>query len=167
MKRRCPSWLKVTVLCALALVLAAVVTYRCGTLPLSRASEVCRHFAHRPGVKASFVEGMQINDSVEVDVTLLQACDSLTYTRMLVELGKSEEFVGDVMKMSDDKEKSFTGLNPRGNMGRPPEANDVNNEVTTVYPGRYLVAVFHTKTEKQVDAVLEESLNKQIKIKTL
>lgn len=60
-----------------AIVVGGLAVHRCThTVPLSRCSEVYRQWDHVVGVQATFLHGYRVNDTLALDVTLLQATDS-------------------------------------------------------------------------------------------
>lgn len=53
------------------------------TVPFSQCSEVYQKYAGNPGIDASFVKNFRINDTLNVDVTVLKATDSVGWATML------------------------------------------------------------------------------------
>lgn len=46
------------------------------TVPWDECSALYRQYAHADGIEATFLRGYQVNDTLSIDVTLLQATDS-------------------------------------------------------------------------------------------
>ncbi|MBR4506765.1 MAG: hypothetical protein IKP21_08325, partial [Bacteroidales bacterium] len=53
------------------------------SLPPEECSELYRAYMDTPGVDATFIRGFQVNDTVSVDVTLLQTTDSAGWATLL------------------------------------------------------------------------------------
>lgn len=53
------------------------------TVPFSQCSEIYQKYAGNPGIDASFVKNFRINDTLNVDVTVLKATDSVGWATML------------------------------------------------------------------------------------
>lgn len=67
----------ITILAFLIVVLGGIA-YRHWprTVPWEECSALYRHYAHADGIEATFLRGYQVNDTLSIDVTLLQATDS-------------------------------------------------------------------------------------------
>ncbi len=164
MKRRRLHWiLAVVLLSLLASAATAAVIYWRHTVPLSQTSEVYRRYRDFPGVDAAFIRQMPINDTLRVDMTLLQARDSLAFANLLRDMGRSEENIKDMAMLKAMYEKRgnydvrFTGTSPKGHPGQFPDPDLANNEACSIFPVRLVVAVFHTHNEEELNTVLYKS----------
>ena len=70
------------------------------TVPFEQCSELYQRYADTEGVEASFIQGYRINDSVRVDVTLLQATDSAAWGLLTADF-KIKELPPEIQKMVD------------------------------------------------------------------
>ena len=61
----------------------SAIKYRPRTVPPSECSDVYRRYADVPGVDATFVKAYPVNDTLSVDVTLLQATDTAAWRQMI------------------------------------------------------------------------------------
>ncbi|MCR5445616.1 MAG: hypothetical protein K6E96_08085 [Bacteroidales bacterium] len=162
-KQRHLFWLFFPLLCLLTVAGAALLTYWRHTVPLSQTSEVYRRYRDFPGVDAAFIRQMPINDTLRVDMTLLQARDSLAFANLLRDMGKSEEYIRDMATLKAMYEKRgmynvrFTGTSPRGHPGQFPDPDPDKNEEYSVFPVRLIVAVFHTHNEEEALVVFHKS----------
>jgi hypothetical protein len=160
MRRR---WIITLLLTPLLLALVALAVYRCHTVPLSQCSEVYQRYHDTPGIRASFIKNKPINDTLNVDMTLLVADDSLTFVNLLKGWGKSEEYIHDLMKSRIDERTRFIRRAPIGHPELPPDADDSKNELVAVFPVQNSVAFFHFENEEQLnltyDAVLFEEVD--------
>ena len=139
--------------------------------PSGETSEVYRQYRHQPGVRAAFIRQMPINDTLRLDMTLLEAEDSAAFADLLRAMGKSEEKIDEMMlmkriygKRENSHEIRFTGDCVRGAPGVPGGPDPNNNEIVSYFPVRMCVAVFHTHTEQEIELVFHKSLFNEINI---
>ena len=73
------KWIKLgvvtLVMCAAVIMATALAVRMSRTVPLDECSELYRRYCDVPGIRAAFIKDKKINDTVFVDVTLLQAMD--------------------------------------------------------------------------------------------
>lgn len=157
-------WLLTLALSLLAVL--AAVAWRCWprTVPLSQCSEVYRRYHDTPGIQASFIKNKQINDTLRLDMTILEAEDSLAFANMLKSMGKSDEYITDILSLGGNTDKCYSGTFRRRELGSLGDSDDANNEVRSVFPVRMTVAIFHTRTAEELKAVLQKSYYSKIKI---
>lgn len=157
-------WLLTLALSFLAVL--AAVAWRCWprTVPLSQCSEVYQRYHDTPGIQASFIKNKQINDTLRLDMTILEAEDSLAFANMLKSMGKSDEYITDILSLGGNTDKCYSGTFRRGELGSLGDSDDANNEVRSVFPVRMTVAIFHTRTAEELKAVLQKSYYSKIKI---
>ncbi len=162
-RKRILWWLVMALLCLLAAVVGATVAYRRHMVPLDECSEVYRRYHKTEGIQAAFIRDMPINDTLNVDMTLLVADDSLTFVNLLKGWGKSEEYIHDLMKSRIDERTRFIRRAPIGHPELPADADDSKNELVAVFPVQNSVAFFHFENEEQLnltyDAVLFEEVD--------
>ena len=64
-------------------VLGAVAWQRhARTVPWEECSALYRQYAHADGIEATFLRGYRVNDTLSIDVTLLQATDSAGWDKL-------------------------------------------------------------------------------------
>ena len=139
--------------------------------PSGETSEVYRQYRHQPGVRAAFIRQMPINDTLRLDMTLLEAEDSASFAALLRAMGKSEEFIRDMATLRTMYEKMDNGYNVRhsgrclrGHPADPPDSDPKNNEVVSFFTVRMCIAVFHTHTQQEIQTVLYKSFHNDIDI---
>lgn len=150
----------ISILAVLLLALAAGWVFCCSsrTVPLEECSELYRHYAGSEGLEATFVQGYRINDSVRVDVTLLQATDSAAWSCLMDSLlaGYSQEAIETVSAHSGVWVKWV----PKGFLGLAPAAGAFDNDFVVADRTEQRVAVFHLDTEAQMSAINQFYLRK-------
>ena len=74
------------ILTLIGLVLCLGVAWAMKSMPRLLSEEECsplyRQYAHVPGIKASYVKGFRVNDTLAIDATLLRATDSAGWARL-------------------------------------------------------------------------------------
>ena len=171
MRKHWKYWLSV-LLIALVLACAGVWwVFQTRQLPLAECSEVYRQYRHLPGVRAAFIRQMPINDTLRLDMTLLEAEDSAAFADLLRAMGKSEEYIRDMATLRTMYEKTDNGYNVRhsgrclkGHPADPPDSDPKNNEVVSFFAVRMCIAVFHTHTQQEIQTVLYKSFHNDIDI---
>ena len=96
---------------AVGLLASAALFLRPRQLPLEECSQICRDFADNPHVSVAFIKDLPVNDTLAVDVTTLQALDSIGWYRMMLYFGYSDEMIEDcektIKQLKDDNTNQF------------------------------------------------------------
>ena len=137
-----------------AALLTVIVIRSPRTVPLAETSEVYRQYRHLPGVRAAFIRQMPINDTLRLDMTLLEAEDSAAFADLLIKMGKSEEFVQYIMSIEQEEEDRFTG-------------KDEQNNIVVVFPNKKTVVVMGEKEESRQKEIMWNYLNESVKLKNI
>ena len=161
-RRRWLYWIVVVLIGLLLSAITSAVIYWRHTVPLAETSEVYRQYRHQPGVRAAFIRQMPINDTLRLDMTLLEAEDSAAFADLLRAMGEREEFIQDMATLREIHINQENGYNIRytGNWKSP---SGIEQEVS-YFPVRRCVAVFHTISEKEMDAVFERNIRNEFDI---
>ena len=131
------------------------------TLPESQCSLVYRHYAQEPGIEASFVKDFPLNDTVSIDVTLLQATTDPAWQRLKEDFGINHL----TPKMLDNlnKGKVVTRFAPKCNYSMLMDSVcKVNNDLISFSFTDQIVSVFHVEDTVQYHAVKMWQLNAMI-----
>ncbi len=145
-----------------AALLTVIVIRAPRTVPLAETSEVYRQYRHLPGVRAAFIRQMPINDTLRLDMTLLEAEDSAAFADLLRAMGEREEFIHDMATLREFHINQENGYNVRytGDWKSP---SGIEQEVS-YFPVRRCVAVFHTRREEEQKAVFKKSIYGELDI---
>ena len=130
--------------------------------PSGETSEVYRQYRHQPGVRAAFIRQMPINDTLRLDMTLLEAEDSAAFAALLRTMGEREEFIRDMATLREIHINQENGYNIRYT-GNWKSSSGIEQEVS-YFPVRRCVAVFHTISEKEMDAVFDRNVHNEFDI---
>ena len=142
--------LKITllvVLCSLAGAAAYIVWPR--TVPFSECSELYQRYADNEHVAASFVRNYRINDTLTLDVTLLQATDSAGWQQLI------EDFEIPAESIESAAKSVAAGRNLLTILGN--KVTDTQIPVAS-YRDKYICA-FHTRDKEQKEKVKLQVIN--------
>lgn len=76
------SWLITILVCLLLLAGGWIVVSLPNVVPKDNCSDLYRQYAGAEGIKATFVKDYRVNDSLTLDVTILEARDSVGWDQM-------------------------------------------------------------------------------------
>lgn len=76
------SWLITILVCLLLLGGGTIVILMPQVVPYSQCSDVYKQYADVDGIDATFIKDYKVNDTLTVNVTLLQATDSAGWARL-------------------------------------------------------------------------------------
>lgn len=134
------------------------------TVPFEQCSEVYQRFHNTPGIQASFIKDKQINDTLSLDMTLLAAEDTDAFVQLLKKMGKSEEYIEELMSSIVDENTRFVCRCPKGHPELPRDADNKNNDVMALFPGRITVVFFHVKEGQDIKDVFRANFHRTFNI---
>ena len=149
------AFLAILLLTPLLLAAVALVVYRCHTVPLSQCSEVYRQYHDMPGIQASFVKDKQINDTLRLDITLLEAEDSAGWELLKNDFSVKEIPPELAQLLTVDNADVTLKLFPKNKPGEPMDTLFVNNDAAAISRGDQTIIIFHLGTEDQYDALVD------------
>ena len=134
-------------------------------VPFGKCSELYQRYADTEGIAATFVHGYRLNDSVRIDVTLLQATDSAAWycIRDSLLAGYSQEAVEIALRHSGMWVKQA----PKGSLGQPPATGERGNDFIVADLDNRAIAIFHSKDEEQLLSIMRYYYVKRNISKTL
>ena len=149
MRRR---WI-VTVLVLLLFTAGGVLLKRCPrTVPFEQCSELYQRYADTEGIDASFIQGYRLNDSVRVDVTLLQSTDSAAWQRLMKDFAipiLPPEYNELVIRNGSVSMRLF----PKGHPERNMDTTLLDNDYLIYYRKMQNICIFHIDNEAQISAL--------------
>ena len=153
-------WVVFPLLCLLLTGAMTLLTIQRHTVPLSQCSEVYRRYCHLPGIQASFIRQLPINDTLRLDMTLFEAQDSVSFANLLHHMGKSDEYIIGIKKAVVDNNTRFVGRRPKGHPELPRDPEDKNNDVMAIFPARNEVAFLHSNSYDEARDALISNIRK-------
>ena len=169
MKNNAPQskfWLLVGVALVMVVVLLAMVRFRHSgeVVPLSQCSPVYRHYAQVSGIEASFVKDFPLNDTVSIDVTLLQATTGPAWQRLKDDFG----YLSHDQEYEDKRGNIDYKFSPKKNYSQPMDQSCfLNNDGIVFSHKEKIICVFHFCRQLQREAFLDWQFNAMINDTTL
>lgn len=152
----------ISILAVLLLALAAGWVFCCSsrTVPLEECSELYRHYADTEGIEATFVQGYRLNDSLRVDVTLLQATDSAAWQQLMDTMysNYSQEARDYIMHRKKIRVRAI----PKGYLNLPTDTVLLNNDIVVTDVANQTVLIFNLTDSNQLYAITRKYLKESI-----
>jgi hypothetical protein len=161
-----PGKIKVFWLVSLVLVVAATAATAVKLWPRVEVSDLYRTYADMPGIDATFLHDFPLNDTVAVDVTILQASDSTGWERLLKDFGMTPP-PPEVIEICG---KAFIEMRqaPKSDYSGCRDTVLLNNDFIATSWYEKTIWVFVIETEEQYSAVLlnqvDESINRSLSL---
>ena len=129
------------------------------TVPDEDCSELYRCYKECPAVVATFIRDFRVDDTVGVDVTLLEASDSAGWATLVSTIWKPADARYDPETLKREHHVTLKYL-PKGHLDIPPDSVFLNNDMVAVDWANMKVAVFHIANEEQFNSLIYYQLNK-------
>ena len=124
------------------------------TVPLEECSGIYQHYHDNPHIAATFLKDFRVNDTVTVDVTLLEAKDDEGWEelREKINIKPIPQEVYEILG-EEAEEDVWVWLAPKNNYHLPMDDILLNNDVLSVSHKKKQLCIFETVSEKQIDAI--------------
>ena len=148
-------WLTTLVLTVAGVAVVYAVKARPHTVPWDECSEVYRQYAHADGIEATFLRGYRVNDTLSIDVTLLQATDSAAWDSIRKDFNISTTY-NHITQDAINRGKDVLSL------VHTEKANAKTNplDVTVASKRDRYVCIFHTAKPEQKSLIFDAILDK-------
>lgn len=122
--------------------------------PSREVSELYSRYADVPGIDVSFVKGYRINDTLAVDVTLLQATTDSSWHALLSDF--------DIPDLYEKKgtDKVFFRLIKKCHTEERPDTANGDNDVLAASPKNRTIGIFHITDKSQIKPIVFHQINK-------
>ena len=121
--------------------------------PSLYATDAYRTYADRPGIDATCLHNFPLDDTLTIDVTILQATDSLGWAVLRRDFSLPDEVI-EVQEMTNKRSVNFF-LAPKNNYSAPMDTTDIcNNDLVTMCVKDRTVMVFDIKNRNQITAIM-------------
>ena len=127
--------------------------------PSGEVGELYRRYESSEHVRASYIRGFRVNDTLRLDVTTLQARDSVGWERLKEDfhIPPAPEFYQ--RRIEQGKDLVSVRLAPKGAPSLPADTVDVsNNNVMAISRLHRTVSIFYTQTEAEQKAICNNQL---------
>ena len=153
-------WLVVGIVAILDVLILFLVFQWKYIFPSTEVSELYTKYANTEGVEASFVKDFRINDTVFVDVTMLEAVTDSGWDTLFSNLLSpklSNEGLEELANL-----KWITRIAPKYGYSLQPESVLLNNDIVVADLQARKIAIFHPKQENQYDIILYHQYDKYL-----
>ena len=156
-------WIITLLVCLLIVGSGAGVLLWPRTVPLGQCSEVYRLYVNNPSIRASFIKDFRINDSVSVDVTLLEAIDSNGWNTLVTDMNLGIQDSSTRSDIANGMDLITVKQVKKGVYSKPIATSSGNVDIVATSHLRKEVSIFHSKDRKEKHAIwfynLEKSIN--------
>ena len=135
--------------------LTAVAVAAAVLVPRMGGSDLYRRYEGNPHLDVTYLRNFPVNDTLAVDVTLLQARDDEGWDTLRADF-RIPELPDHVQKrIAEGKDLTGVRLVPKSDPTLPMDTVDITrNNVLGFSPLKRTVAIFNTETESQIDATM-------------
>lgn len=152
------SWLITILFCLLLLGGGGAVLLLPQVVPFSQCSDVYKRYAKMDGVDATFIKDYKVNDTVFVDVTLLEAIDSTGWDILKKDF-EVASLPPELQQLVDNGEDLvFTKSIPKSEIDK----SEFPNDLLAISHMIHTVTVFHINSEIEKYAVLNHNYKEEI-----
>ena len=122
------------------------------TVPPEECSELYRAYMDTPGVDATFIRGFQVNDTLSIDVTLLQATDSMGWETLITDFQVTREF------LTSENDHIITRKAKKGHTDRQMDTVPENNDLIIIADGMQTISIFHNTDKNQTYQIIHKHI---------
>lgn len=129
--------------------------------PSHYVSEVYTRYACAEGIDIAFIKDFKLNDTIFVDVTLLEAKNDSSWMRLQKDFNVAPPPKEILMEATNDI-ISFRYA-PKKSHSLPMDPHLTNNDIIAVSHLKKCIAVFHINSEKQINIIYKNQIEKNEK----
>lgn len=149
------SWRSTALLCLLILGSAAAVIL----WPRSNDASLSRHYNHIPGIKATYFKDYPINDTLSINVTLLEALDSTAWSTLRNDFNIAELDPPLQQLIDCGLDPIFTRLVDKDDYTQFVDSTCPNSQLLAFSYTSQAVTLFHVTNKEEIHAVLYHNLD--------
>lgn len=153
------SWRGTALLCLLILGFAAAVIL----WPRSDDASLSRHYNHIPGIKATYFKDYPINDTLTINVTLLQALDSTAWSTLRNDFNIAELDPALQQLIDSGLDPIFTRRVNKNDYKQSADSTCPNPQLLAISYRSRSLSVFHVTNEDELHAVSYHNFDKSTK----
>lgn len=154
------NWPITILICILLLGGGAIVLLWPRTVPFEQCSEIYQKYANVEDIKVSFIKDFKVNDTVFVDVTLLEAIDSTGWDILQHEFAIPALEPPLKQVVEQKKDLVISKLVEKGDYHKPASPSSLDCEIMAFSYGSQTICIFHIKNLEERHAVLYHNLDK-------
>ena len=152
------SWRGTALLCLLILGFAAAVIL----WPRSDDAALSRHYNHIPGIKATYFKDYPINDTLSINITLLQALDSAGWRTLRNDFNIAELDPALQQLIDSGLDPLFTLRVNKDDYTQSVDSTCPNSQLLAFSYTSQTVTLFHVTNKEEIHAVYYHNFDKSI-----
>jgi len=152
------SWPVTLTICLLIVLGTLTVKLWPRTVPFDQCSVAYQTYANQPNIRAAFIKDYRINDTVKVNVTLLEAKTDSAWTVLQTDFNVPiipEEY----KHLINNYNSVDSWLAPKDNYKSPMDTIAYRNDAIVVSRQKQIVSIFHLRKETPIDDIFIHKLN--------
>lgn len=150
-------------ICVLAVALTLGWKYCPRTVPVEECSQLYRDYADNPHIAAAYIRDFRVNDSLTLNVTVLEALDSAGWDTLVYRHFFVPPFEQEKQLFLNDQEETAR-IAPKKDISLPTDPTCTENDFLILSHTKKALYVFHIENNDQMTTILKVRL-KAIKIK--
>ena len=155
-----PKQLILPAIIFLAIVLVALaVRLWPRTVPFDQCSDLYKHYANVEGIDATFIKDYKVNDTVFVDVTLLEATDSVIWTSLKKDFDVPNPSPNFQQFIDNGEDLIYVKVIPKSTT-TDTILDSYSNNLLAISHLKRTLTVFHTKNKEELNAVRHYNYDK-------
>ena len=139
-----------TILLALAVAAAVGVVVWRHVLPMRSVSDLYRRYEHADGIAASYIHNYHVNDTIRIDVTLLEATTDSAWQALCTDFALSD-IVEELKEVAPSA--VFSRQVSRHDYSQVVLGDSPDAEILAISCDTKTFAVFHTRNAAEIHAV--------------
>jgi len=158
---RRPQFLLPAIIFLAIVLVALVVRLWPRIVPFDQCSDLYKQYANVEGIDATFIKDYKVNDTVFVDVTLLEATDSVGWVTLKKDFDIPNPSPDFQQRIDSGKDLIYTKKAPKSTITDTSQ-NSYPNDWLAISHLNHIIIVFHTKNNDEVHAVIFHNFEKSI-----
>ncbi len=156
-----------TIFAVLALLVVGAIALWRYVVPLRQVSDLYLRYEHADGIAASYIHNYRINDTLTLDVTLLEATTDSGWARLVRDfcIPRIEDYPDSLKALFlDNDSPSIDFWNyPQGHPEQKMDTvNRDRNDMLYLDHKTRIISLFHTRQYSEHDAVFDVKMNKYL-----
>ena len=149
-----------TLLMVAAVVAAVAVVFCRHILPRWQVSDIYRRYEHVDGIAASYIHNYPVNDTLSLDVTLLEATDSDGWQTLSDDFGITP--LEDELQQKIDSGKDLVFVREVNGQNMKVQADSIcdNTKLIAISYLKKTVCIFHVADDKEIHSVYYHNFDK-------
>lgn len=156
------SWPFILALCLLIVVGTLAVKLWPRTVPFDQCSDIYKRYVGVEGIDVSFIKDFKVNDSVFVDVTLLEAKDSAGWAALKHDFSVPELNAEWQQLIDNGNNLIFSRKIAKISHPLNIHVNTTNCDVLAISRFSHTLIVFHTNNNNEIHAIFHRNYQESI-----